>query len=364
MSRRDEPKQLLKFIHDKKTNAQVSLLSLAARRLEGLVGVERRLICTSENYRAVIRRDLPDFTDDRILGEPVGRDTVNAVAFGAAVLAKKDPNAIFAVLTADHIIEPDEVFKSRMDLAFRLVEQDPRRFVTFAIKPTYPATGFGYVQRGAPIRDIEDATTRDGTPLAYRVERFVEKPDLARAQAYVQSGEFGWNSGMFVWKAQAVLDCLKKYKPESYAGVTEIAAAWGTPDQKAVIDRIYPTLPKISVDYGLMEPVAAAIKQGDRAFSIATVEMDVRWLDVGSWPSYAQTVDADSAGNRVAGAGKGMVVNGRNNLIVAGAGGKLIALLGCDDMVVVDTPEATLVMPRSKAEELKLLHTQVEDRLK
>ena len=364
MSRRDEPKQLLKFIHDKKSNTQVSLLSLAARRLEGLVGVERRLICTSENYRSVIRRDLPDFTDDRILGEPVGRDTVNAVAFGAAVLAKKDPNAIFAVLTADHIIEPDELFKARMDLAFRLVEQDPRRFVTFAIKPTYPATGFGYVQRGAPIRDIDDATTKDGTPLAYRVERFVEKPDLARAQAYVQSGEFGWNSGMFVWKAQAVLDCLKKYKPESHAGVIEIAAAWGTPDQKSVIDRIYPTLPKISVDYGLMEPVAAAIKQGDRSFSIATVEMDVRWLDVGSWPSYAQTVEPDSSGNRIAGSGKGMVVNGRNNLVVAAAGGKLVALLGCDDMVVVDTPEATLVMPRSKAEDLKLLHSQVEDRLK
>jgi mannose-1-phosphate guanylyltransferase len=364
MSRRDEPKQLLKFIQDKKSGGQVSLLSLAARRLEGLVSVERRLICTSENYRSVIRRDLPDFADERILGEPVGRDTVNAVAFGAAVLAKRDPNAIFAVLTADHIIEPDEIFKARMDLAFRLVEQDPRRFVTFAIKPTYPATGFGYVQRGAPIRDIDDATSKDGQPLAYRVERFVEKPDLARAQAYVQSGEFGWNSGMFVWKAQAVLDCLKKYKPESHAGVMEIAAAWGTPDQKAVIDRVYPTLPKISVDYGMMEPVAAAIKQGDRTFSIATVEMDVRWLDVGSWPSYAQTVDADSSGNRIAGSGKGMVVNGRNNLVVAGSGGKLVALLGCDDMVVVDTPEATLVMPRSKAEDLKLLHSQVEDRLK
>jgi mannose-1-phosphate guanylyltransferase len=364
MSRRDEPKQLLKFIQDKKSGAQVSLLSLAAHRLEGLVPVERRLICTSEGYRGVIRRDLPEFTDERILGEPVGRDTVNAVAFGAAVLAKKDPNAIFAVLTSDHIIEPDEVFKARMDLAFRLVEQDARRFVTFAIKPTYPATGFGYVQRGAPIREIEDSTGKDGHPLAYRVERFVEKPDLARAQAYVQSGEFGWNSGMFVWKAQAVLDCLKKYKPESHAGVMEIAAAWGTAEQKAVIDRVYPTLPKISVDYGMMEPVAAAIKQGDRTFSIATVEMDVRWLDVGSWPSYAQTVDADASGNRVAGSGKGMVVNGRNNLVVAASSGKLVALLGCDDMVVVDTPEATLVMPRSKAEDLKLLHSQVEDRLK
>ena len=364
MSRRDTPKQLIKFIQSRPGQPPRSLLELAAARLDGLVEPQNQLICTSESYRSVIRRDLPSFGHQQILGEPVGRDTINAVAFAAAVLHKTDPDAIFAVLTSDHIIEPTEVFQARMDLAFRLVEQDPRRLVTFAIKPTYAATGFGYVELGTPLNGIADATTRDGKPLAFKVERFVEKPDAARAQAYLQSGVFGWNSGMFVWKASTVLECLKRFKPETHAGVMEIAAAWGTPEQMAVIDRVYPALPKISVDYGVMEPVASAIKQGDKAFSIATVQMDIRWLDVGSWPSFAQTVEPDAQGNRVSGLGTGMVVQGKNNLVVSAVPGRTVTLLGCDDMIVVETEDATLVMPRAKAEELKTLHGMVSEYLK
>lgn len=364
MSRQQTPKQLIKFIQSRPGQTPRSLLELAAARLEGLVDASNRFICTSESYRAVIRRDLPAIEHQQILGEPVGRDTINAVAFAAAVLQKIDPDAIFAVLTSDHIIEPVEIFQARMDLAFRLVEQDPKRLVTFAIKPTYAATGFGYVELGTPISGIAESTTKDGKPLAFKVERFVEKPDAARAQAYVQSGVFGWNSGMFVWKASTVMECLKRFKPETFSGVQEIAAAWGTPDQKAVIDRVYPTLPKISVDYGVMEPVAAAIKQGDKSFSIATVQMDIRWLDVGSWPSYAMTVEADATGNRISGLGTGIAVQSKNNLIVSAVPGRTVALLGCEDMIVVETEDATLVMPKAKAEELKALHGIVSDYLK
>jgi mannose-1-phosphate guanylyltransferase len=357
MSRKGEPKQLIKFIQSSgggSGGGQRSLLEIAAGRLEGLVPEKHRYICTAEAYRGVIRRDLPAFTDQQILGEPTGRDTVNAVGFAAAVLHKIDKNAIFAVLTADHIIEPDQVFKDRMDLGFRLIEADPRRLVTFSIKPTYAATGFGYVERGTPVRDVKGAES-----LAFHVQRFVEKPDKARAQAYVASGAFNWNSGMFVWKAATFLDALKKFKPESHAGVMEIAAAWGTPKQKEVIDKVYPTLPKISVDYGVMEPAST-----DRDFQICTVTMDVKWLDVGSWPSYAETVAADADGNRKAGAGDAIVVQGKNNLIVTGGTGHTIAILGCDDMIVVHTPDATLVMPKAKAEELKIVHGLCRDGLK
>ena len=353
MSRKGEPKQLLRFIQGP-GGSQRSLLEIAAGRLEGLVPDKNRYICTSEGYRGVIRRDLPLFGDQQILGEPMGRDTVNAVGFAAAVLHKLDKDAIFAVLTADHIIEPDQIFRERMDLGFKLIEADPRRLVTFSIKPTYAATGFGYVERGTPVRDVKGAES-----LAFHVQRFVEKPDKARAQAYVASGAFNWNSGMFVWKAATFLDALRKFKPESYAGVTEIAAAWGTPKQKEVIDRVYPTLPKISVDYGVMEPASS-----DKDFQICTVTMDVKWLDVGSWPSYAETVPADADGNRKAGRGEAIVVQGRNNLVVTGGQGHTVALLGCDDMIVVHTPDATLVMPKSKAEELKIVHGMVRDDLK
>lgn len=365
MSRKDKPKQLLRFIQPRHGsqpgNLPLSLLEIAAHRLEGLVPTERRFICTAEGYRATIRDDLPEFTDDRILGEPVGRDTVNAVGFGAAVLSKLDPDAVFAVLTADHIIEPLEVFRDRMDLGFRLVEADPRRLVTFSIKPTYPATGFGYVERGRPIRD---AAIPGAENLAFRVERFVEKPDLHRAQAYVQSGLFSWNSGMFVWKASTFLDCLQRWKPESHAGMMEIHDAWGTPRARDVVERVYPTLPKISVDFAVMEPASKAAAAGDASVNVCTVLMDVHWLDVGSWPAYAETLAPDAADNRTAGAGTAMVVNGSRNLVVSAAPGHLVTVLGADDLVVVHTADATLIMPRAKAEELKTLHARVDEKLK
>jgi mannose-1-phosphate guanylyltransferase len=360
MSRTGRPKQLLKFVHQDGGTQPRCLLEIAAARLDGLIAPERCYICTAESYRAGIREALPDFADERILGEPMGRDTLNAIGLAAAVFEKQDPGAIFAVLTADHIIEPRATFQRIMEVGYKLVEQDPSLLVTFAIKPTYAATGFGYVERGAPLQ-VEGV----GEPV-YRVQRFVEKPDLPRAKAYVESGFFSWNSGMFVWKAATFLAALKRFKPESYAGLKLIQDAWGTPAQQQVLAEVYPTLPKISVDYAVMEP---ASKARDREFTVCTLQMDVQWLDVGSWPSYGQTVPADSGGNRVAfsgtGAGGETVLQGSsNNLVVNPVPGHTIALLGCKDLIVIHTPEATLVMPRDKAEELKELHARVREDLK
>jgi mannose-1-phosphate guanylyltransferase len=360
MSRRGRPKQLLRFIHCPGDPQPRSLLELSAARLEGLIPQEQQYICTAEAYRAPIHEDLPQFPHSRILGEPVGRDTVNAVGFAAAVFQKMDPDAVFAVLTADHIIEPREKFQSLMDLGYRLVEADPTRLVTFSIKPTYPATAYGYVERGTPLPGAPGA---DG--LAFKVARFVEKPDLPRATAYVQSGVFGWNSGMFVWRASTVMDALKRFKPESHEGLVKIQDAWGTSRQQQVLAEVYPTLPKISVDYAIMEP---ASKAKDRQFSVCTVQMDVKWLDVGSWPSYGQTLAPDAAGNRVAfpGAegGDQVLHTSSNNLVVNPVPGHTVALLGCKDLIVVHTAGATLVMPRDQAEALKDLHAKVPDQLK
>jgi mannose-1-phosphate guanylyltransferase len=370
MSRQDRPKQLIRFIQREGDAAPASLLELAARRLESLVEPDRRYICTAEAYRTPIREQLPAFDDSQVLGEPVGRDTVNAVGLTAAVLHKHDKDATFCVLTADHVIEPEGTFRERMDLGFRLVENDPRRFVTFSIKPTYPATGFGYVERGTPIRDARHGrhpAIDGGKEHCYHVARFVEKPDLARAEAYLRSGDFGWNSGMFVWKAATVLGALEKFKPESFEGLMKIQAAWGTRKQRAVLEEVYPTLPRISVDYALMEPASKdaqrAGKAEDARFSVCTVQMDLTWLDVGSWPSFAQTVTPDRSGNRSAGPGQTIIMSGRNNLAIAGEG-HTVALLGCDDLIVVHTPDATLVMPRARSEELKALHALVPDRMK
>ncbi len=365
MSRGNKPKQLLKFIEEPGGGAPRSLLEIAAQRLEGLIDPAQRYICTAEGYRGAIREALPQFDDAHILGEPMGRDTVNAVGLAAAVFAKLDPDATFAVLTADHIISPRDKFQSLIDLGFRLVEQDPSRLVTFSIKPTYPATGFGYVERGTPLTGIQG-----GDGLCFRVQRFIEKPDLPRAKAYVESGFFGWNSGMFVWKAATVLAALKQFKPESYDGLMRIQEAWGTDRQQQVLGEVYPNLPRTSVDYAIMEPAAKSKAGG--AFSVCTVLMDLKWLDVGSWPSYGQTIEPDKQGNRVAfaggsaqgTAGKTIVVGGTGSLVVNPVPGHTVALLGCKDLIVVHTPDATLVMPREAAEQLKELHGRVEEGLR
>ncbi|HYD01195.1 MAG TPA: mannose-1-phosphate guanylyltransferase [Phycisphaerales bacterium] len=359
MSRSAQPKQLLPLIrdHHPKGETAMSLLQVSAQRMDGLVPPERRFICTGEAYREPIRAALPQFTDDRILGEPAARDTVNAVGFTAAVLHKLDKEAVFAVFTADHVIEPQDVFRQRVEIGFRLVEQDPSRLVTFSIKPTYPATGFGYIERGAPIN--ENGGWAAG---AFNVARYVEKPNLARAEAYLASGMFSWNSGMFVWKAATVLDCIKRFKPESYDGLMKIQGAWGTPQQNAVLNEVYPTLPKISVDYAIMEPAST-----DKLVKVCTVEMDLKWLDVGSWPSYGQTLPADPAGNRRGGvlsADNAVLINSSGNLVVSSDPSHTVSLLGCDNLIVVHTPDATLVMPRDKAEDLKLVHAALKPRLK
>lgn len=357
VSRDGQPKQLIEFIPDD-SGRNRSLLELAATRLDGLVESDQRYICTGERYREQIKEVLPEFGDAQILGEPMPRDTVNAVGFTAAVLAKQDKDAVFAVLTADHLIQPNDVFQDRLRLGFELVEQDASRMVTFSIKPTYPATGFGYVERGSAI-DTLDTARVDGVQLAFTVSKFVEKPPLHMAQAYVESGHFGWNSGMFVYHAQTVLDCLAKYKPECHEGLMKIQEAWGTDDQQRVLNEVYPELAKTSVDYAIMEPASA-----DPAIRVCTVEMDVKWKDVGSWPSFFETITPDNAGNRSTGEGATYFEASSQSSVFNTEDGHAVALVGCEGLVVVHTERATLVMPADKAQQLKDIREQLPSDLK
>ena len=358
MSRADRPKQLLPLIGGR------SLLELSAARLEGVVPPERRYICTGESFRSAIRAAMPKFTDAQILGEPLGRDTVNAVGFTAAVLHRLDPEAIFAVLTADHLIEPLDEFQSKLQLAFKLVEDDRHRLVTFSVTPTYPATGFGYVERGEPIARF---------PGAFTARRFVEKPDAVTASRYLQEGTFGWNSGMFVFGAAAVLEALRRFKPESHRGLMQIAEMWDSPDRSRVLNDVYPTLPKISIDYAIMEPVSHAAscrsfqgghggpQAGSHPFSVATVPLSIQWMDVGSWPSYGETLAPDAEGNRAN--CESLHLASHNVLAVSDDPTHTIATIGCENMIIVHTADATLVCPASHAERVKELAGKVSSRL-
>ncbi len=345
MSRKSQPKQLLPLIGGK------SLLAIAAARLEGLVAPQNRLICTGESFRTAIRQSLPQFSDEQILGEPMGRDTVNAVGFTAAVLMKQDPNAVFAVLTADHLIEPQDEFAKKFDLGFRLVENDPTRFVTFSIKPTFPATGYGYVERGDPIKGFEGA---------FKAGQFAEKPNAATAKSFVDSGRYNWNSGMFIFSAPAFMDALKRFMPDNHAGLVKIANDWGTAGKNSnrltTLNTIYPTLKKLSVDYGVMEPASK-----DPHLTVCTIPMNVSWMDVGSWISYGETLKTDSENNRAN--TKTSHLNSHNVLAISDDPNHTIAALDCEDLIIVHTKDATLVCPRTSAERIKDLAQRVNEKL-
>jgi mannose-1-phosphate guanylyltransferase len=269
LSRNEVPKQLLSVIRGK------NLLQLSYDRLLGILPPERIYVCTGLQHADAIYQSLPQMPRENLLGEPEGRDTANAVGLAAAVLHRKDPDAVMAVVTADHVIEPVDKFCQAIRKAFDVTRQEPAALVTFGIIPTHGHTGLGYIHRGDALK------LNNGESGAYRVLAFKEKPDKPTADRYVESGRYYWNSGMFVWRGDTVLAELAQHLPESHAGLTKIADAWGTPEQSKVLSEIYPTLKKISVDYAIMEPAS----QNKGKARVYTVEMPVEWLDIGSWPA-------------------------------------------------------------------------------
>jgi mannose-1-phosphate guanylyltransferase len=246
------------------------------------------------------------------------------------------------------VITPVDVFRERLEVGFAVCEQYPELLCTFGIVPTHGHTGLGYVQRGQPLNV-------DGREGVYAVQAFKEKPDKPTADRYVESGRYYWNSGMFVWQAKTVLGYLREFLPNSHGGLARITDAWGTPQQGTVLSNIYPTLPRISIDYAVMEPASRRPAPDE---GVAVVEMPVEWLDVGSWPALAETLDADEEDNAIDAAATALL-NSDANIIVSQDAKHLIALIGVSDMVVVHTPDCTLVCPKSEAERVKDLLEKV-----
>jgi mannose-1-phosphate guanylyltransferase len=337
LSRQDMPKQLLKVVNGK------SLLRIAYERLDGIVPPEAVLVCTGADYASVVRAELPEVDPANILGEPEGRDSLNAVAWPAAVLAARDPDAVVAVVTADQIMHPVSVFQDALEEGFALAEERPDVLVTFGVVPTSPHTGYGYLHRGDAL---------PGHPDICSVVEFKEKPDLATATEYLASGEYWWNSGMFVWRARTLLDQLAVLQPPTHAAVTELAAA---PDRLA---EIYPRLVKISVDYAVMEPVS----QGQGTAEVVAVRLPITWHDVGGFAALGDQLPRDAQGN--ARHGVSVLVDARDNLVINNAeDGRLVAVVGLSDTVIVQTPQITLVCPITQAERIKELVAEVTAQL-
>jgi mannose-1-phosphate guanylyltransferase len=333
-SRLSRPKQLLPIVGEK------ALLLQVLDRVRGIVPMDRVVIVTNREQATEVRRICSELPAENILEEPVGRDTAPAVGLATVWTLNRSPNAVFAMLPADQVIHNEAGFKDILNAAFLAAEQRDT-FVTIGIQPTYPATGYGYIERGSLDLTVADQPV-------FSVKRFVEKPNLEKATEYLNEGGFFWNAGMFVWKASLIAEALSRDVPDLWAGLLQIQSGLnaGKPVNTLLAD-IYPSLKKISVDYAIME----------KARSVHMIEAQFDWDDVGEWPAVARHFPADAAGNVT----KGMVVleSAKNN-IVMGDPEHLTAVIGVEDLIIVHTADATLICPREKAQDIKTLIKKME----
>ncbi len=322
-----------KFLHDL-TGTGATLLQSTWARLAPLA--EAVLVVTGTAHAAAVARQLPGLAEAGLLVEPSPRDSTAAIGLAAALVARRDPEAVIGSFAADHVIGDQAVFAAAVAEAVAVARTG--RLVTVGITPTFAATGFGYVRAGGGL-DVP------GAPSALQVTEFVEKPDAPTAAAYLDGGEHLWNAGMFVVRARTLLDLLGEHQPGLAAGLDTIAEAWDGPAREQVLGEVWATLPKIAIDYAVAEPAAAAGR-------VAVVPGRFGWDDIGDFDALATLLPADGSGVQVLG-DAGQVVCADARALVVPASGRLVAVLGLDDVVVVDTPDAVLVTTRARAQEVK-----------
>jgi mannose-1-phosphate guanylyltransferase / mannose-6-phosphate isomerase len=329
LSRQLFPKQLLKIIGDE------TLIQQTMRRVVAGAVPEHVMISTNPPQAESIRVQLSEWKDalkDNFVLEPEGRNTAPAIALVALHLLRRDPDAVMLVVPADHIVKGQKDFDAAVALAADLAHQG--LLVTFGIKPIRPETGYGYIKP-----DGKTVLGKRGALKGYRVGRFVEKPNAVKAAQYLKAGDYYWNSGMFVWRAATILEEIRRHQPALARGIERIGRLLQENASRAKIDEEYRGLPAISIDNGVME-------KSDKA---AMVPVSFKWSDVGSWGSLDEVAKKDKAGNVVG----GRVVDIDSQRSVVYGDRRVVATIGLTDMVVVDTPDATLVCPKSRAQDVK-----------
>ncbi|MDP0500557.1 MAG: sugar phosphate nucleotidyltransferase [Verrucomicrobiota bacterium JB022] len=335
-SRLERPKHLLPIVGDEPMLTQTIL------RLGEVVPPERVIIITNQEQRDAVLEVCPMLSPENVIGEPMPRDTAAAVGLAAVLVKHRDPQATFAMLPADHVIHDAEGFQSVVSAAFTAAEQ-AEALVTVGIQPDHPATGYGYIQREG---SVDQAEGRD----VFGVKEFKEKPDEATAQRYVDSGDYYWNAGMFFWTVPVIAQCFASYTPDLWKALQAIEKGLEAgQDLGELLAERYPKLEKISVDYAIMEPASNENK-------VRVVESDFDWDDVGEWPSIARHYPADDSGNVVRGS---LLTHEANDNIVVNEKGHLTALVGVDNLIVVQTGDATLIVPRDRAQDVKKLVQQL-----
>jgi len=328
LSRKSRPKQLLSLFSEE------TLLEATLRRLDGLVPVAQVLILTNADQESAVRALCPKLPEENIIAEPAKRDTAAAIALGAGWIAQRSPDATMIVLPADHLIKDTAGFQRTLRVAAQAAEETGE-LVTVGIKPTWACPGFGYIEQGAPI------TLRSGPvdPPVFDVMRFREKPNADLAESFLAQGHFRWNAGMFIWTVHAILSAFNRHAPALGEFIARLHASGDFP---ALLREAFPALPKISIDYAVME----------KATRVLVVEAAFDWDDVGGWTAVAKYLACDDAGNQSNCPLK--TVEAANNIVFTSQP-KTIALLGVSDLIVVHTPDAILVCHRNEAEKIKQL---------
>ncbi|MBP2411671.1 mannose-1-phosphate guanylyltransferase [Arthrobacter stackebrandtii] len=324
-----------KFLHDL-TGSGSTLIRATYDRLEPLSGT-KVLLVTGDAHREAVCRQLPEVADENLVLETEPKDSGAAIGLAAAILYTRNPDTIMGSFAADQVISPDEKFQAAVHEAIYTAASG--KIVTIGIKPTHASTGFGYIRTGSPL-------VVAGAPSAHTVEEFVEKPSEEIAEQYLASGDYNWNAGMFVAPVGLMLHHLQANEPALYDGIMEIARAWDTPDRIAVKNRVWPTLPKIAIDYAVAEPAADA---GD----VAVIPADFSWDDVGDFAAIARLSSAKEDKNvKVIGEGGRVFTDDSSGIVVTDTT-RVIALIGIQDVVVVDTPDALLVTTRAHSQLVK-----------
>ncbi len=333
LSTPEHPKQFLKLFGEE------TMLQATVSRIRPLIPWENIYVVTSEQHGSLVKEQLPSLPPENIITEPVGRSTAPCIGLAAVVIAQRDPRGAMVVLPADHVIQDEDRFRKLINAGLTIASEG-EHLITLGITPRYPATGYGYIQGGDVLREIEGMK-------ALKVERFTEKPDHKTAVRFLEQGGYFWNSGMFVWRTDTILDEIEIHLPNLRAGLTKIMNHLGRPDYQTVLTEVYSSQETISIDQGVMEKSANAIV-------IPTGE--IGWNDVGDWAAWAELFPRDAAGNVVQAPHIGIETN--DCVILSRStrtDGRVIATLGVSNLIIIETDNAVLVMDKDRAQEVKRL---------
>jgi mannose-1-phosphate guanylyltransferase len=337
LSRADRPKFLLELLGQGRSLLQTTIDRMAPM-------VDGICVVTGTAHAAAVARQLPQLSDGDLFVEPAPRESAAAIGLAAAVLARRHPDCVVGSFAADHVVQDGATFQRVVAEAVATAREG--YLVTVGITPSHPATGFGYVCSGDRL-DVPDA------PSALVVTEFREKPDEATARRYVESGRYRWNAGMFVARAATLMELYEQHQPELAAGLRQIADAWDSPEREEVLGEVWCRLPKIAIDYAIAEPAAA---QG----RVAVVPGSFGWDDIGDFRSLSSLLPPADDGVQTLGPDD-VITKDTSSSVVVSSSGRLIALLGVSDVVVVDTPDALLVVDRSHAQDVKALVDRLRD---